>query len=81
MHPGAIETNITADYPSTEMLRKDITLPGALCVWLASSEGVFLRSRLLWASWDVDELVAMKEDFDKNPALARIGPKFSNSRL
>jgi NAD(P)-dependent dehydrogenase (short-subunit alcohol dehydrogenase family) len=81
IHPGAIEKNMTADYPSKEMLREDIALPGALCVWLASSEGVFLRSRFLWASWDVDELVAMKEDFDKNPALARIGPKFSSSWL
>jgi hypothetical protein len=81
IHPGAIETNMTADYPSKEMLREDIALPGAFCVWLASSGGVFLRSRFLWASWDVDELGAMKEVFDKNPALARIGPKFSNSRL
>lgn len=81
IHPGAIETNMTADYPSKEQLREDVALPGAFCVWLASQEAVFLKGRFLWASWDVDELVAMKEDFERNPALARIGLKFPNSQL
>ena len=81
IHPGAIETNMTADYPSKETLREDVALPAAFCVWLVSQEAVFLRGRFLWASWDVDELVAMKDDFEKNPALARIGLKFPSSRL
>jgi NAD(P)-dependent dehydrogenase (short-subunit alcohol dehydrogenase family) len=48
--PGAIETNMTADYPSKETFREDVTLPGAFCVWLASQEGGFLKGRFLWLS-------------------------------
>ena len=81
IHPGAIETNMTSDYPSKESLREDVELPAAFCVWLVSQEAIFLRSRFLWASWDVEELMAMKGEFEKNPALARIGLKFPNSRL
>jgi NAD(P)-dependent dehydrogenase (short-subunit alcohol dehydrogenase family) len=42
-HPGAIETNMTADYPSKDMLREDIALPGAFCV-LAGKFGGCLPS-------------------------------------
>lgn len=37
-------------------------LPGQFCVWLASPEAEFLRSRFVWANWDVDELMARKEE-------------------
>lgn len=80
IHPGAIATNMTAGVDSLP-LREDVRLPGSFCVWLASQEAVFLKGRFLWASWDVDELMAMKADFARNPSLARIGLKFPNSRL
>lgn len=37
-------------------------LPGNFAVWLASSEANFLRSKFVWANWDVDELMARAEE-------------------
>jgi hypothetical protein len=35
-------------------------------VWLASDEADFLSGRFLWASWDVDELIAKKDVIQAN---------------
>ena len=38
-------------------------LPGAFCVWLAATpEADFLQGRLVVCNWDVDELLAMKDE-------------------
>ena len=31
-------------------------------MWLASPAAAWTGGRLLWAHWDVDELIAMKDD-------------------
>ena len=36
-------------------------LSGDFAVWLASPEAAFLSGRYVWAAWDVDEMIAMKE--------------------
>ena len=33
-------------------------LGGAFAVWAASSEARFLHGRMVWASWDVEELAS-----------------------
>ena len=33
-----------------------VSLPAGFSVWLASPEARFLKSKYLWANWDVDEL-------------------------
>lgn len=38
-------------------------LPAHFLVWLVSPEGEFLRGKFVWANWDVQELIAMKEEF------------------
>lgn len=42
----------------------DIALCGAFCVWLtkARDSNLWLSGRFLSAKWDVEELLAMKED-------------------
>ena len=36
-------------------------------LWLASPEAAFLRGRFVWSNWDVDELMAMKNEIkEKN---------------
>ena len=40
-------------------------------VWLASPESEFLRSRFVWANWDVEEMIAMKDKIEKDPHLLR----------
>lgn len=40
-------------------------LPGAFCVWLATTrEADFLQHRLIASSWDVDELLQMREEIE-----------------
>jgi hypothetical protein len=44
-------------------------LPGDFAVWLASDEAKFLAGKFVWAAWDVDELLILKERMAENPAL------------
>ncbi len=82
VHPGAIETNMTRGLGrGRDYLREVPELPGQFCVWLCSEQGRFLRGRFLWASWDVDELVGMRGQFERDAHLGRVGLKFQGSRL
>lgn len=40
----------------------DISLAADFAVWAASTEAKCLHGRFVWASWDVDELKAIKEE-------------------
>jgi hypothetical protein len=39
------------------------------CIWLLSPEARFLETRFVWVNWDLDELVARRDDFVKTRAL------------
>ncbi len=43
-------------------------LPGEFCVWLASPEAKFLKSKFVWVNWNVDELKSRAEEI-KNSRL------------
>lgn len=43
------------------LMKSAVKLSGDFAVWLASPEAVFLNGRYVWAAWDVDEMIAMKE--------------------
>ncbi|KAG5967448.1 hypothetical protein E4U56_000858 [Claviceps arundinis] len=62
-HPGAITTpGTTAVYTSPGAVQwEDADLPAHFSLWLAGPESDFLNGRYVWANWDVDELVALKE--------------------
>ncbi|KAK6843160.1 hypothetical protein PG987_004020 [Apiospora arundinis] len=47
----------------------DINLPAHFLVWAASQEAEFLRNKLVFATWDVDELVTRKEEISNTPEL------------
>jgi hypothetical protein len=51
----------TVLWQHADILSSITGLPGAFCVWLASSESDFLTGRLVWASWDGKELKAKSE--------------------
>jgi hypothetical protein len=40
----------------------DISLPSDVSVWLASPEADFLKGRMIWVNWDVEELKAKKDE-------------------
>ncbi|KAK7185534.1 hypothetical protein DPSP01_010787 [Paraphaeosphaeria sporulosa] len=58
MHPGTVFADGFKDLGITEdMVPFDqADLPGAFAVWAASEEAAFVHNRLVWASWDVNEL-------------------------
>jgi hypothetical protein len=47
-------------------------LPGDFSVWLASPEAEFLNGRFMWAQWDVDELISLKERVVADPTYLTI---------
>jgi NADP-dependent 3-hydroxy acid dehydrogenase YdfG len=57
-HPGAIFTTAAKNVGMTaESIAWDKPdLPGNFAVWLASKEAAFLAGRLVYATWDVEEL-------------------------
>jgi hypothetical protein len=46
--------------------------PPGFTVWLASAESDFVRGRMLWATWDIDELKAKKDEILKGDLLKMI---------
>ncbi|KAL1651879.1 hypothetical protein SLS58_000002 [Diplodia intermedia] len=77
MHPGAIMSPGVRDLGVTDgmMPADDPELPGSFAVWLASPAAAFLKGRLVWAHWDVDEMMAMKKRFEEDPELCTITMK------
>lgn len=47
--------------PSTNTKDNLVKLPGEFAVWIAGPEAEFLNGRFVWAEWDVDEIIAMRE--------------------
>ncbi len=42
-------------------------------VWAVSEEAAFLRGRLIWCNWDVDELKAKQEKIASDPSYMKLG--------
>ncbi|CVK86347.1 related to reductase [Fusarium mangiferae] len=57
LHPGMVTTEIGG--PDSDVKGQDeVELPAQSVVWLASGEAAFLKGKLVWANWDVEELKA-----------------------
>lgn len=39
-------------------------------VWLASDEAIFLKGKLAWANWDVDDLKAQTKEIQSGQLMA-----------
>ncbi|EED12547.1 short-chain dehydrogenase, putative [Talaromyces stipitatus ATCC 10500] len=61
IQPGQIETDMAKKLGLTG--RDHVNLPSQFAVWLASSEADFLHGKFVCANWDVEELIARKEEF------------------
>lgn len=66
VHPGVIMTEMgyKALDGGIEFPQDDVSLTAGFTVWVASNESEFLRGRLLWANWDIDELAENKAEFE-----------------
>ncbi|KAH8808255.1 hypothetical protein F5884DRAFT_362111 [Xylogone sp. PMI_703] len=74
-HPGVMETDMyrKVSEKGAALPLDDIEMSTNYAVWLASPEGDFLRNRFSWSAWDVDELRAKKDEYEKNPFLLVLG--------
>ena len=73
-HPGVVYTELASQYLSKDVFEgwEDVVLPGQFAVWLASPEADFLNGRFVWAEWDVDELLEVKDKIKENPYFLKI---------
>ncbi|KAJ5180216.1 NADP(+)-dependent dehydrogenase [Penicillium capsulatum] len=65
VHPGLLQTAMSAKLEETIKLPfpyDEISLPADFLVWIASPEADFLRNKIVFASWDVNELKSRKEE-------------------
>ncbi|KAJ9616496.1 hypothetical protein H2200_000215 [Cladophialophora chaetospira] len=65
VHPGAVKTDMywKSGIDGTGLIEvTDSQLAGEFIAWTASQEASFLANRLVWVNWDVDELVARKDE-------------------
>ena len=73
-HPGAFYTpGVAANFAMGDVKWDEPDLPAYFALWLAGPESRFLHGRFLWANWDVDELIGMKERLEKEDAYLTIG--------
>ncbi|MEC7764793.1 MAG: SDR family oxidoreductase [Pseudomonadota bacterium] len=62
MHPGGVATELGKQMPEGmhDYLVDDPALAGSFVVWLASGRADWAKGRYLSATWDVDEVLAMR---------------------
>lgn len=74
LHPGAFYTPTVAKHFAKDASNwEDINLPAHFALWLAGPESGFLHGRYVWAHWDVDELIALKDRLAKDRSFLTIG--------
>ncbi|PVH76651.1 NAD(P)-binding protein [Cadophora sp. DSE1049] len=69
LQPGVVSTEINARF--VVVGQDPPELCGHFAVWLASPEAAFLKSKFVWANWDVEELKARADEL-KNSNLLRV---------
>ncbi|KAL2126338.1 hypothetical protein VTI74DRAFT_1163 [Chaetomium olivicolor] len=81
VHPGFLDTAMSAQLSKTTKLPfsfDDISLPADFLVWVASPEAKFLNGKIVFASWDVDELKSReKEIVGTSPFTGELWVSFS----
>ncbi|KPM40792.1 hypothetical protein AK830_g5746 [Neonectria ditissima] len=78
VHPGLIAgTEMTKRFGASVaewgLAYDDAALSGDFVVWAASEEAKFLNGRFVWATWDVDELKAMKAELKTDGSRFTLG--------
>ncbi|KAL4967486.1 SDR family NAD(P)-dependent oxidoreductase [Aspergillus stella-maris] len=68
VQPGIIATEVN---PNITVGPDSVDLPAHFLVWLASDEAAFLKDKFVWANWDVQELMARKDEI-QNSVLLRV---------
>jgi hypothetical protein len=55
-------------FPSKIKVRNCLVaeLTASFLAWVASPEAAFLKGKFVWANWDVEELIAKKEELESS---------------
>ena len=75
-HPGSVYTaaaDKAGEVPRDLPIWDDPSLSAHMAVWLAGQDAEFLHGRFVWANWDADELMGMKERILTDPAFLKVG--------
>jgi short-subunit dehydrogenase len=75
-HPGSVYTlaaDKAGEVPKDLPIWDDPSLSAHMAVWLAGQDAGFLHGRFVWANWDADELMGMKERILSDPSLLKVG--------
>lgn len=73
-HPGIVFTDMVANVEFFQQFAKDTPrLAGSAVNWLVSAQAAFLSGRYVSAHWDVEEILARKEEIvEKNLLTVRL---------
>ncbi|KAJ9615597.1 hypothetical protein H2200_001672 [Cladophialophora chaetospira] len=66
IQPGVIKSEINTKHGELPPMDTP-ELAGSFAVWSCSEEAKFLRGKLVWANWDVDEMKAKAEKIQGSP--------------
>ncbi|KAL8703864.1 MAG: hypothetical protein Q9201_002953 [Fulgogasparrea decipioides] len=70
VHPGLLKTAMSTKLEEKVKLPyayDDISLPADFLVWIASPEAEFLKNKIVFSSWDVEELKGRKKEILGSP--------------
>ncbi|KAJ5781996.1 uncharacterized protein N7518_010479 [Penicillium psychrosexuale] len=70
VHPGFLKTAMSAKLSESIKLPftfDEISLPADFLVWIVSPEAEFLKNKIVFSSWDVDDLKARKNEIVGGP--------------
>ncbi|KAH7310699.1 hypothetical protein B0I35DRAFT_358530 [Stachybotrys elegans] len=72
IHPGVIVTEMqqTTIKAGVILPYDDIMLPAGFTVWAATADAAFLKGKLVWCNWDIEELKEKKNDLETTRFLA-----------
>ncbi|KAL3471249.1 hypothetical protein BJX99DRAFT_237889 [Aspergillus californicus] len=70
VHPGLLRTAMSAKLAETTKLPfayDDLSLPADFLVWISSPEAAFLKNKIVFAAWDVEELKSRQKEIVGGP--------------
>ncbi|KAL7912404.1 hypothetical protein GGI35DRAFT_440167 [Trichoderma velutinum] len=72
VHPGVVITEMQQKTIEAGIILPydDIKLPAHFTVWAASPEGAFPKGKLVWCNWDINELLAKKNQLENSGLFA-----------
>lgn len=77
VHPGLVRTPMADKFaPAADemgLVFDDVALPGDFVMWALSGEARFLDGRFVHANWDVEELMAMRGELEKDEGRFTLG--------